>query len=115
MLGFCSSLFINYPKLKVAQKLIDKYSKSAILMATTLFGVGILIEMKVMANVILEILPDWALILIPLIVGISAVPMALNFCTDSYFFGIMPIVVGITSVLGIDPMSIAIIIVVARN
>lgn len=84
-------------------------------MATTLFGVGILIEMKVMANVILEILPDRALILIPLIVGISAVPMALIFCTDSYFFGIMPIVVGITSVLGIDPMSIAIIMVVARN
>ncbi|MBD5165248.1 SLC13 family permease [Helicobacter sp.] len=122
MLGFCFALFINYPKLEVAQKLIDKYSKSAILMATTLFGAGILIGvfdktgiMKVMANVILEILPDWALILIPLIVGISAVPMALIFCTDSYFFGIMPIVVGITSALGIDPMSIAIIMVVARN
>lgn len=122
MLGFCFALFINYPKLEVAQKLIDKYSKSAILMATTLFGAGILIGvfdktgiMKVMASVILEILPDWALILIPLIVGISAVPMALIFCTDSYFFGIMPIVVGITSALGIDPMSIAIIMVVARN
>lgn len=122
MLGFCFALFINYPKLEVAQKLIDKYSKSAILMATTLFGAGILIGvfdktgiMKVMANVILEILPDWALILIPLIVGISAVPMALIFCTDSYFFGIMPIVIGITSALGIDPMSIAIIMVVARN
>lgn len=122
MLGFCFALFINYPKLDIAQKLIDKYSKSAILMATTLFGAGILIGvfdksgvMKVMASVILEILPDWAVMLIPLIVGISAVPMALIFCTDSYFFGIMPIVVSITSQLGIDPMSIAIIMVVARN
>ncbi|BAM13137.1 CitMHS family citrate transporter [Helicobacter cinaedi PAGU611] len=122
MLGFCLILFINYPKLEIAQKLIDKYSKSAIMMATTLFAAGILIGvfdksgiMKVMASVILEILPHWALVLIPLIVGLSAVPMALIFCTDSYFFGIMPIVVGITQSLGIDPMSIAIIMVVARN
>ncbi len=122
MLGLCFALFINYPDLETTQKLIDKYSKSAMMMATTIFGAGILIGvfdnsgiMKVMAGAILHILPEWAVILIPLMVGISAVPLALIFCTDSYFFGVMPIVVGITNSLGIDPYSIAIIMVVARN
>lgn len=122
MLGLCFALFINYPQVDIAQNLINKYAKGAIMMATTLFGAGILIGvfdksgiMKVMASVVLNIMPEWGLTLIPLIVGITAVPMALIFCTDSYFFGIMPIVVGITSAFGIDPMSIAIIMVVARN
>ena len=122
MLGFCVALFINYPELTIANKLIDKYSKSAMMMATTLFGAGILIGvfdvsgiMKVMASAILHIFPEWAIMLVPLMVGITAVPMALIFCTDSYFFGVMPIVVGITNALGIDPFSIAIIMIVARN
>ncbi|KAA6233856.1 citrate transporter [Campylobacter sp. LR264d] len=122
MMGFCLVLFINYPNLELAQKLINKYAKSAMMMATTLFGAGILIGvfdasgiMKVMAMFLLHIMPESALSLIPLIVGLTAVPMALIFCTDSYFFGIMPIVVGITSVLGIDSYSIAIIMIVARN
>jgi len=122
MLGLCFALFINYPKLETAQKIINKYSQSALMMAVTLFGAGILIGvfdksgiMKVMAGSILNVMPDWGLKLIPILVGITAVPMALIFCTDSYFFGVMPIVVGITNELGIDPMSIAVIMVVARN
>jgi len=122
MLGLCFALFINYPELNLAQKIINKHSQSAIMMATTLFGAGILIGvfdksgiMKVMASAILSVLPEWALKSIPLLIGLTAVPMALIFCTDSYFFGIMPIVVGITNELGVDPMSIAIIMVVARN
>jgi len=122
MLGLCLAIFINYPQLSLAQKIMDSHSKSAMLMATTLFGAGILIGvfdksgiMRVMAATILDILPHWAVVAIPLLVAITAVPMALIFCTDSYFFGVMPIVVGITNELGVDPMSIAIIMVVARN
>jgi len=122
MLGLCFALFINYPKLETAQKIINKYSQSALMMAVTLFGAGILIGvfdksgiMKIMAGTILNVIPDGGLKLIPLLVGITAVPMALIFCTDSYFFGVMPIVVGITNELGVDPMSIAVIMVVARN
>ncbi len=122
MLGLCLAIFINFPKLDLAKKLIDKYSKSAMMMAMTLFGAGILIGvfdvsgiMKVMASAILHILPEWAVVLVPLLVGVAAVPMALIFGTDSYFFGIMPIVLSITSTIGIDPFSIAIIMVVARN
>jgi len=122
MLGLCFALFINYPRLEDAQKIVNKHAQSALMMATTLFGAGILIGifdksgiMKVMASVILDVLPPGALKIIPLLIGLTAVPMALIFCTDSYFFGVMPIVVGITNELGVDPMSIAIIMVVARN
>lgn len=37
------------------------------------------------------------------------------FCTDSYFYGVMPIVLSVTKAFGAEPLTIAIIMVIARN
>ena len=41
--------------------------------------------------------------------------MALIFCTDSYFYGILPIVASVGSAFGIDALSLGIVMIVCRN
>ncbi|RAX55846.1 SLC13 family permease [Helicobacter sp. 10-6591] len=122
MIGLCIVLPLNYPNLKIAKKVLDQSSAGAMLMYITLMGAGILIGvfdksgiMKQMGAFILDFVPNGLGVYIPWIVGFLAVPMAIIFCTDSYFYGIMPIVLSITQAFGVDPMTIAIIMVVARN
>ncbi|HEB9353177.1 TPA: TRAP transporter large permease subunit [Campylobacter coli] len=122
MIGFAIALPLNYPDLKLAKKVMDKASGSAIMMYITLIGAGILIGifdksgiMNKMGSSILTLIPNEYSNFIPLIIGLLAVPMALIFCTDSYFYGVMPVVLSVTNAFGIDPVDIAIIMVLARN
>ncbi|EAL5963082.1 citrate transporter [Campylobacter jejuni] len=122
MIGLGIILPLNYPNLKIAKKVLDRASGSAILMYITLIGAGILIGvfdksgiMGKMGALILNFIPDYLGTYIPLMVGILAVPMAIIFCTDSYFYGVMPIVLSITKAFGVEPLTIAIIMVIARN
>ncbi|MBZ7986807.1 SLC13 family permease [Campylobacter canadensis] len=122
MVGLCIILPLNYPNLKIAKKVLDSSSSSAIMMYITLLGAGILIGifeksgiMNKMGALILNYLPSYMGAYIPMMVGILAVPMAIIFCTDSYFYGVMPIVLSVTKAFGIEPSVIAIIMVVARN
>ncbi|EAK5819513.1 citrate transporter [Campylobacter jejuni] len=85
MIGLVIILPLNYPNLKIAKKVLDRASAGAMLMY------------------------------IPLMVGILAVPMAIIFCTDSYFYGVMPIVLSVTKAFGAEPLTIAIIMVITRN
>lgn len=122
MIGLCIILPLNYPNLKIAKKILDNASGGAMLMYITLIGAGILIGvfdksgiMKQMGALILNFVPDYLGSYIPLMVGILAVPMAIIFCTDSYFYGVMPIVVSVGKAFEADPVTIAIIMVIARN
>ncbi|HEF6329237.1 TPA: citrate transporter [Campylobacter jejuni] len=122
MIGLVIILPLNYPNLKIAKKVLDRASAGAMLMYITLIGAGILIGvfdksgiMEKMGVLILNFVPDYLGAYIPLMVGILAVPMAIIFCTDSYFYGVMPIVLSVTKVFGAEPLTIAIIMVIARN
>ncbi|EBD1811648.1 citrate transporter [Campylobacter jejuni] len=122
MIGLVIILPLNYPNLKIAKKVLDRASAGAMLMYITLIGAGILIGvfdksgiMEKMGVLILNFVPDYLGTYIPLMVGILAVPMAIIFCTDSYFYGVMPIVLSVTKAFGAEPLTIAIIMVIARN
>ncbi|HDV7476176.1 TPA: citrate transporter [Campylobacter jejuni] len=122
MIGLAIILPLNYPNLKTAKKVLDRASGGAMLMYITLIGAGILIGvfdksgiMEKMGVLILNFVPDYLGAYIPLMVGILAVPMAIIFCTDSYFYGVMPIVLSVTKAFSAEPLTIAIIMVIARN
>lgn len=122
MIGLVIILPLNYPNLKIAKKVLDRASAGAMLMYITLIGAGILIGvfdksgiMEKMGVLILNFVPDYLGTYIPLMVGILAVPMAIIFCTDSYFYGVTPIVLSVTKAFGAEPLTIAIIMVIARN
>ena len=68
-----------------------------------------------MANLIQTILPKFLGQNLPLVIGFLSVPLALAFDTDSYFFGMLPVVIGIGASFGVEPLPIAIAMVVCRN
>ena len=68
-----------------------------------------------MANLIKNILPKFLGQNLPLVIGFLSVPLALAFDTDSYFFGMLPVVIGIGASFGVDKLPIAIAMVVCRT
>ena len=52
---------------------------------------------------------------LPLVIGFLSVPLALAFDTDSYFYGMLPVVIGIGQAFGVDALPIAVAMVVCRN
>ena len=52
---------------------------------------------------------------LPLVIGVLSVPLALAFDTDSYFYGLMPVIIGIGQAFGVEALPIAVAMVVCRN
>ena len=92
------------------------------MMASTILAAGVFLgvleesEIMVhMANVLASFIPASMGRFLPLIIGILSVPLTLLFCTDSYFFGLLPVLIGIGNEFGVNPAHIAIAMVVCRN
>ncbi len=144
MIGCALALFINYGfNAKTHKKIINLHAGPALMMCSTLMGAAVLmgvlttsigadgkaISAKVMelppdaipsvvrclANIISSILPKALGQHLPLIIGILSVPLALAFDTDSYFYGMLPVMIGIGQAFGVNALPIAVAMVVCRN
>lgn len=122
MIGCAAALLVNYPGAKLQNKIIKSHSGPALMMASTILAAGVFLgvleesEIMVhMANVLASFIPASMGRFLPLIIGILSVPLTLLFCTDSYFFGLLPVLIGIGNEFGVNPAHIAIAMVVCRN
>ena len=144
MMGTAIALFVNYGfTAKMHKKIINLHAGPALMMCSTLMGAAILMGiltsnlndagavMKVketmsttpaipsvvncLGNIVADILPSFLGQNLPLVIGILSVPLALAFDTDSYFYGMLPIMIAIGRSFGVEPMPIAIAMVVCRN
>lgn len=122
MLGVVLALMVNYPGKNMQDKIIKSHSGPAIMMATTLLTAGVLLGvlensgmMDQMATLLVAILPDALGPHLAVVIGILSAPLALIFCTDSYFYGVLPIMISVGSRFGINPAEIAITMIVCRN
>ena len=144
MLGLALALFVNYGfSAKMHKKLINLHAGPALMMCSTLMGAAVLmgilttslgadgkaIGAKVMelpadaipsvvrclAGIVSDILPAALGQHLPLIIGILSVPLALAFDTDSYFYGMLPVMIGIGQAFGVNGLPIAVAMVVCRN
>ena len=70
---------------------------------------------RCLANIISSILPKALGQHLPLIIGVLSVPLALAFDTDSYFYGMLPVMIGIGQAFGVNALPIAVAMVVCRN
>lgn len=70
---------------------------------------------RCLASLITAILPDAIGRHMPLVIGILSVPLALAFDTDSYFYGMLPVIIAIGAEFGVAALPIAIAMVVCRN
>ena len=144
MLGVSVALFVNYgATAKMHKKIINLHAGPALMMCSTLMGAAVLMGVlttsfvlkdgkmvaasaKVMevdlpsvvrclAGIIEAGLPTAIGQHLPLVIGILSVPLALAFDTDSYFFGMLPVIIAIGQSFGVDALPIAVAMVVCRN
>jgi CitMHS family citrate-Mg2+:H+ or citrate-Ca2+:H+ symporter len=144
MLGVTVALFVNYGfTAKMHKKIINLHAGPALMMCSTLMGAAVLMGVltssmgadgkvisaktmelppdaipsvvRCLAGIVSEILPSALGQHLPLVIGILSVPLALAFDTDSYFYGMLPVVIGIGQSFGVQALPIAIAMVVCRN
>lgn len=122
MIGCAVAIFVNYPGAKMASRIIKSHSNAGLMMASTILAAGVFLGvleqsgiMDYMANMMASLLPASMGKLLPLIIGILSVPFALIFCTDSYFYGLLPMLISIGNKFGVEPMHLAVAMVVCRN
>ncbi|MBP5291679.1 MAG: citrate transporter [Lachnospiraceae bacterium] len=144
MLGVAISLFVNYGfTAKMHKKIINLHAGPALMMCSTLMGAAVLmgvltsslgpdggvVSAKVMvleagstpsvvrclAGIVSSILPTALGQHLPIVIGILSVPLALAFDTDSYFYGMLPVIIGIGQAFGVQALPIAVAMVVCRN
>ncbi|MDO4482933.1 MAG: SLC13 family permease [Clostridia bacterium] len=144
MIGTAVALFVNYGfTAKMHKKIINLHAGPALMMCSTLMGAAVLmgvlttslgpdgkaLSAKVMelpagtipsvvrclASIVSGILPTALGQHLPMVIGILSVPLALAFDTDSYFYGMLPVVMGIGQAFGVDALPIAVAMVVCRN
>jgi CitMHS family citrate-Mg2+:H+ or citrate-Ca2+:H+ symporter len=144
MIGVAVALFVNYGfTAKMHKKIINLHAGPALMMCSTLMGAAVLmgiltssmgadgkvISAKVMelpedalpsvvrclANIVAAGLPAALGRNLPLVIGILSVPLALAFDTDSYFYGMLPVMIGIGQAFGVEALPLAVAMVVCRN
>lgn len=131
MLGMGLAIIVNYLGAGLQKKVVYSHAGPALMMCSTLMGAAVLMGILVkgvtvndiavpsvvtcMANLIRMILPDILGRHLPLVIGILSVPLALAFDTDSYFYGMLPVMLGIGKSFGIPAIPIAVAMVVCRN
>jgi CitMHS family citrate-Mg2+:H+ or citrate-Ca2+:H+ symporter len=132
MVGVAVAILVNYPGQAMQKKIINSHAGPALMMCSTLMGAAVLMGILVktvstgdgteipsvvscMSGIIASIRPAALGKHLPLVIGILSVPLALAFDTDSYFYGMLPVMIGIGAEFGIDPLPIAVAMVVCRN
>lgn len=132
MLGVAAAILVNYGfDSKMHKKIINLHAGPALMMCSTLMGAAVLMGVLVksvtvndveiasvvtcMADLIKMVLPAFLGRHLPLVIGILSVPLALAFDTDSYFYGMLPVMIGIGEGFGIAALPIAVAMVVCRN
>lgn len=122
MVGCVIALLVNYPGAKLQNKIIKSHSGPALMMASTILAAGVFLGvleqseiMNHMANILASFIPQSMGHFLPLIIGVLSVPLTLLFCTDSYFYGLLPVLISVGNNFGVDPVHTAIAMVVCRN
>lgn len=131
MFGVAIAILVNYPGAKMQKKIINSHAGPALMMCSILMGAAVLMGILVksvtvgdvevasvitcMSDLISAILPAFLGRHLPLVIGILSVPLALAFDTDSYFYGMLPVMIGIGEGFGVAAMPIAVAMVVCRN
>lgn len=145
MIGVSVALFVNYgASAKEHKKIINLHAGPALMMCSTLMGAAVLMGVlttsfnmgdkglvvasiksmdmpdipsvvRCLAGIIESILPAAIGKHLPLVIGVLSVPLALAFDTDSYFFGMLPVIMAIGQGFGVSALPIAVAMVVCRN
>ncbi len=122
MIALAISLPLNIKALKEQNAKLKNYGVAAMSMVVTLFAAGIFTGvlsgtgmLNAMASAVVTVIPPDLGRYTHFIVACFAVPLIMCLGTDSFYFGLLPVVVGIASQFGVNPMDVACVLLVAEN
>ena len=122
MVGCALGILVNYWGKKLQNSIIKSHAAAGLSMASTILCAGVFLGvlsksgiMEQMAVMMANVIPTSLGRFLPIIIGILSVPLALLFDTDSYFYGLLPVLVSVGNQFGVNPAHIAIAMVVCRN
>ena len=122
MIALALSLPLNITKLKEQNAKLKNYGVAAMSMVVTLFAAGVFTGvlsgtgmLNAMASAVVTVIPPDLGRYTHFIVACFAVPLIMCLGTDSFYFGLLPVVVGIASQFGVNPMDVACVLLVAEN
>ena len=122
MVGCALGILVNYRGKKLQNSIIKSHAASGLTMASTIMCAGVFLGvlsksgiMEKMAIMMASVIPVSMGKFLPVIIGVLSVPLALLFDTDSYFYGLLPVLISVGSQFGVNPAHIAIAMVVCRN
>lgn len=122
LLALAVALAVNYPSLKLQDKLVKRHAPAAVAISGTLFAAGAMVGifngtgmLTALAEVIIHIVPGFMGGLLHIIFGILALPLGLCVGTDAYFYGIMPLVIEVAKTYGVAGLSTATTMIIGKN
>ena len=122
MVGCALGILVNYRGKKLHSSIIKSHASAGLSMASTILCAGVFLGvlsksgiMEKMAVMMANVIPTSLGKFLPVIIGVLSVPLALLFDTDSYFYGLLPVLVSVGNQFGVNPAHIAIAMVVCRN
>lgn len=114
MLGLVIALLINVRSYDEQREVLEEHATDVMTYVGILFAAGVLIGVlegsqmiTEMANILVQIIPESLGNVLPLVVGIFAMPASLVFSPDAYYFGVLPVLAQTASQFGFEPIVMA--------
>lgn len=114
MIGVALALIVNYRDPAIQRKLLEDKGKDAIGLTCIIFAAGVLMGIMgksgmstAMASTLVELIPNAISKFMAPIIGVMTVPLSILFDADSYYYGIMPILIKTAEAMGTAGIDIA--------
>jgi CitMHS family citrate-Mg2+:H+ or citrate-Ca2+:H+ symporter len=122
MFGLAVALLVNFPNAKLQAKAIKMHADTALTMPMILLASGVFLGvlsgtkmMGAMATMMISLVPISLGGHLQDIFGILGVPIGMLLGTDSYFFGLVPLAIGVGEKFGVNSHDMAMAMLIAKN
>lgn len=122
MIGLAIALIVNFPGAKAQAKAIKMHADTALTMPMILLASGVFLGvlsgtkmMEAMATLMINLVPTAIGGHLQDVFGILGVPIGMLLGTDSYFFGLLPLAIGVGQNFGVSPHNMAMAMLIAKN
>ncbi len=114
MLGTSLALLLNFRSIRDQGNVLDRHAREAITMCAVLCAAGVFSGilkgtgmLTAMAHATLGHIPAAFAPHIPFALGLLAMPLSLLFDPDSFYFGVLPVLIAAAQGFGLPPASVA--------